>query len=77
MVESGKREFFNPKKTIEEIRPLIEEISSKENVHIHAFSVGAYTFAMAQVSAKKFGIPLDSITSIIWLWVISRFHDHS
>ena len=67
LVESGVREFFKPAALLSETQPFLEEISSKSNVHVHALSVGAYFLAMATVSANRNGIPLDSITSIIWV----------
>ena len=67
LIESGVREFFNPAALLGETQPLVSEISSKSDVHVHALSVGAYFFAMATVSANRNGIPLDSVTSIIWV----------
>ena len=67
VIESGVREFFKPAALLKESRPLVEEISSKSNVHVHAFSVGAYFFAMTTLSANNDRKPLGSITSIIWV----------
>ena len=67
MVESGVREFFKPAALLKEVGPLVEEISSKSNVHVHAFSMGAYFFAMTTHAANNERIPLDSVTSIIWV----------
>ena len=67
MVESGLRELFKPAAHLKEARTLIEEMSSKSDVHVHAFCMGAYFFAMTTVSANNDAIPLDSITSVIWV----------
>ena len=67
VVELGAREFFKPAALLEEARPLVEEISSKSNVHVHAISIGAYLISMTAISAKNDGIPLHGITSIIWV----------
>ena len=67
VVELGAREFFKPATLLKEARPLVEEISSKSNVHVHGICIGAYLIAMTTISASNDGIQLDSITSIIWV----------
>ena len=55
---------MKPIKTEKAVLPIAQEISSKKNVHIHAMSVGAYSFAVTQAVAVENSISLDSIKSI-------------
>ena len=77
LVESGVGEFLRPQKTLSTIRdesncpltkwkPLVEDIASRDHVHIHAMSVGAYTFAVAQVAAVERQISLANVSSVVW-----------
>ena len=77
LVESGVGEFLRPRRTLSTIRdeskcpltkwkPLVEDIASRERVHVHAMSVGAMTFAAAQVAAVERQIKLDNVASVVW-----------
>ena len=64
LVESTIEDFLKPIKTEKAVLPIAQEISTKNKVHIHAMSVGAYSFAVTQSVAAEKSISLDSIESI-------------
>ena len=57
---------LNPSRTMEYGLNLSKEISENDRVHIHAMSVGAYTFAMSSYAAGENNISLGSVESIVW-----------
>ena len=42
------------------------KLKSQKSVHIHAMSVGAYTFAVTQVAAQENNLKMESIKSVVW-----------
>ena len=76
VIESGLDDFLWPQQTLASALKLAKEIVQHEHVHIHAMSVGAFTFGNVELAAVNAGLSLTPIKSVIWDSIVYGSEDN-